>query len=33
MHAEFWLGNLKEKYHLNDLGIDGRIVSKWDLRK
>jgi len=24
MHVEFWLGNLKERDHLEDLGVDGR---------
>jgi hypothetical protein len=26
VHAGFWWGNLEVKDHLNDLGIDGRIV-------
>jgi hypothetical protein len=25
----FWLGNLKERYHLEDIGIEGRIILKW----
>jgi len=29
VHAKFCLGNLKESYHLVDLGVDGRIMLKW----
>jgi len=28
VHTLFWLGNLKEKYHLEDIGIDGSIILK-----
>jgi len=28
MLTEFWGRNLKERYHLEDLGIDGRIKEK-----
>jgi hypothetical protein len=27
------LGNLREKDHLEDLGIDGRMLLKWILKK
>jgi len=29
----FWLGNLRERDHLEDLGIDGRIIILWIFRK
>jgi len=29
VHTEFWLGNMKERAHLEDLGVDGRIILKW----
>jgi hypothetical protein len=29
VHIGFWRGNLKERDHLKDLGIDGRINLKW----
>jgi hypothetical protein len=28
MCTGFWRGNLKEREHLENLGIDGRIISK-----
>ena len=33
MHAEFWWGNLRERDHLEDQGIDGRLILKWIFRK
>ena len=33
VHRGFWLGELKERHHLEDLGIDGRIVLKWIFKK
>ena len=35
MHTGFWWGNLRERDHLEDLGIGGRIIikrifKKWD---
>jgi len=33
MHATFWLGNLNERVHLQDLSLDGRIILKWTLKK
>ena len=29
VHTGFWLGNLREGYHLKDLCVDGRIILKW----
>jgi hypothetical protein len=29
----FWWGNLRERDHLEDLGIEGRIILRWILRK
>ena len=29
MHIKFWWGNLGERHHLEELGVDGRIILKW----
>jgi hypothetical protein len=31
MHTIFWLENLKERDHSEDLGVDGRIKLEWIL--
>jgi hypothetical protein len=28
-HAGFWQGNLKERDHLEDPGVDVRIILRW----
>ena len=35
LHTGFWWGNLRERGHLEDLGVDGMIIlklifKKWD---
>jgi hypothetical protein len=34
LHAGFWLGDLKERDHLKDLGVNGRIMylkeTEWE---
>jgi len=32
-HTGFWLGNLRERTHLSDLGVDGRIILKTGLQE
>jgi len=29
----FWWGNLSEKVHLGDAGLDGRKILRWIFRK
>jgi len=29
MHTVFWVENLKGRDHLEDLGVDGRIILEW----
>jgi hypothetical protein len=31
MHTIFWLENSKERGHLEDLGIDAKIIFEWIL--
>jgi hypothetical protein len=33
MHTIFWLGNLRRRVHLENLGIDGKIILEWILGK
>jgi hypothetical protein len=33
MHRNFGLYNFKGRYHLGDLGVDGRIPITWTLNK
>ena len=32
-YAGLWWGNLKERDHLGNAGIDGRIILRWIFRK
>jgi len=33
VHTGFWFRNLRERGHLEDLGVDGRIKLIWIFRK
>jgi hypothetical protein len=33
VHTGFWWGELRVRYNLEDIGIDGRIILKWIFRK
>jgi len=33
VHTRFWWGNLREREHLEGLGVDGRIILKCIFKK
>jgi hypothetical protein len=33
VHTGFWWGNLRARDHMEDPGVDGRIILKWIFRK
>ena len=33
LHTGLWWGNLRERDHFENLGIDGRIILKWIFKK
>ena len=33
VYTRFWWGNLRERDHFEDAGLDGRIILKWVFRK
>jgi len=32
-YTGFWWGNLRERHHLRDQGVYGRIILRWIFRK
>jgi hypothetical protein len=33
VYKGFWWGNLRERDHLKDPGVDGRIILRWSFRR
>jgi hypothetical protein len=33
VYTGFWWGNLRERDHLEEPGVDGRIILRWIFRK
>jgi hypothetical protein len=33
VHTELLLGKLRERDHLEDIGVEGRIILKWIFKK
>jgi hypothetical protein len=32
-HTGFWWGNLRERYHFGDQGVDEKIILRWIFRR
>ena len=32
-HTGFWCGNLMERDHFEELGVNGRVILKWIIKK
>jgi hypothetical protein len=33
LHKGFWWEDMRERCHMEDLGVDGRIILKWTFKK
>jgi len=33
VYTGFWWGNLRERVHFEDPGVDGMIILRWNFRK
>ena len=33
VHTGFWWGDLRERDHMEDLSLDGRVILKWVLKE
>jgi hypothetical protein len=33
VHARFSLGDVKERHHFVDLGVDGKIILRWIFKR
>jgi hypothetical protein len=33
VYKRFWWGNLRERDHLEDLDVDGKIILRWIFKK
>jgi hypothetical protein len=33
LHIQLWWENLRERDHLEDVGLDGRIILEWIIKK
>jgi hypothetical protein len=33
VHTGFWWGNLRERDHLEDLSVEGRIIFEWTCKE
>jgi len=33
MHTKFWSGNMNGRDHIEELGVDGKVILRVDLRR